>query len=105
MSNNEQQKTSEEGPKKIEIMATEEARKGVFANHAIVYHRPEEFMIDFVLLSPPEGKANLNARVILTPSHFKRLVNAMNANLTKYEEKFGKVPESVEERKGHKRVS
>lgn len=98
MSDEEQQKTSEEEKvKKIELTATEEVKRGVFANQALIHHSNEEFRIDFILVGPSDG--TLNARVILTPSHFKRLVNAVSTNLKKYEEKFGKIPEKIVERK------
>ena len=101
MSNETQKKsdTSKDNKaKKIKVTATEEMRRGVFANNALINHSSEEFRIDFHLITEiVEGKAGtLNARVILTPSHFKRLIKAMNENLKKYEDKFGKVPEKIE---------
>lgn len=96
MPNDEQQNISEK-IKKLAITATEEMKRGTFANHAIVYHSSEEFSIDFILRIQSEG--TLNARVVLAPSHCKRLVKALDINLKRYEKRFGKIPENIVELK------
>lgn len=57
-----------------------------------VLHTKEEFVLDFFLVSPPEGI--LASRVIMSPGHFKRMIKALEENLSKYEEKFGKIEEA-----------
>lgn len=54
-----------------------------------VMHTPEEFVVDFLSIYPPTG--SLNARVIVSPSHMKRLVATLADNLAKFEAKFGSV--------------
>lgn len=73
----------------IQIKATDEALKGLYANMAQVAHNPEEFVIDFMNVFPPAG--NLLARVVLSPGHMKRLAQAMAENIKKYEEQFGEI--------------
>lgn len=73
----------------IQIKAKEEDLKGVFANLAIISHTKEEFCLDFINLFAPNPV--LTARVILTPAHIKRLTSALEDNIKKYEEKFGKI--------------
>ncbi len=85
---NEQQKPQ----KQIQIKASEEDMKGRYANLAMINHTKEEFIADFLNVVPPSG--TLNARVIMSPGHFKRLTKALDENLKKYEEKFGKIEES-----------
>jgi hypothetical protein len=85
--------------KEIEISVSEQIRRGVFSNHATIFHGPEEFMLDFVYFNRDGG--TLNARVVLTPSHFKRLIQAMEQNLRKYEDKFGTIPLEILEREAH----
>lgn len=92
----EEQKTSEE-EKKIKISSTEEVKRGVYTNVAVISHSNEEFIMDFIFRGEKEG--TLNARVILSPSHFMRFAKAVDVNLKRYEKKFGKIPEKVEERK------
>ena len=57
----------------------------------IISHRPEEFMIDW-MLSSPTG-THLVSRIIVSPGHVKRIISALTDNLNKYEQKFGKVKE------------
>jgi hypothetical protein len=54
-----------------------------------VSHTREEFCLDFFNLFPPQGI--LVSRIIVSPSHLKRMIMALEDNLKKYEEKFGKV--------------
>ena len=76
----------------IQIKASEEMMRGVYANMANILHTKEEFVIDFMNIFPPAG--TLNARIILSPSHMKRMVAAMTDNLKKYEAQFGSVQAS-----------
>lgn len=78
-----------ENQKQIKIKAKDEELKGVYSNLMQVLHTKEEFILDFFLVSPPEGI--LNSRVIMSPGHLKRMINALQENLGKYEEKFGKI--------------
>lgn len=57
-----------------------------------VMHTAEEFVLDFLSVYPPAG--SLNARVIVSPSHMKRIVAALADNMTKYEKQFGEVKPS-----------
>ncbi len=73
------------------INTGDEMSRGRFSNTMIISHSPEEFMIDW-LLSSPSG-THLVSRIIVSPGHVKRIISALNDNLTKYEQKFGKVKE------------
>jgi len=76
----------------IQIKATDDKMKGEYSNMAQIMHTKEEFVIDFLNVFPPTG--TLNARIIVSPSHFKRMMRAMEENLKSYEGSFGKVEES-----------
>jgi hypothetical protein len=73
----------------IPVKIPEDLVRGVYANQMVVNHTREEFVIDFVNLFPPQGV--VTARVIVSPGHLKRMIGAMQENLRKYEERFGKV--------------
>jgi hypothetical protein len=73
----------------LNIKADDATLKGVYSNAAQVQHTKEEFVIDFMNLFPPQG--TLNARVILSPGHMKRLAAVMADNIARYEASFGKV--------------
>ncbi len=83
-----------EQKQQVQVKASDEDLKGKYSNTAQVLHTKEEFVMDFLSVFPPTG--TLNARVIVSPAHFKRFVKAMEGNLKKYEEKFGKIDEVKE---------
>ena len=71
---------------------------GVFVNSAFVNHTDTEFTLDLIYVQPgppgPPGtslKATVRARAITTPKHLKRLLLAIQDNLSKYEARFGPV--------------
>jgi len=76
----------------IQIKVTDEKLRGEYSNMMQILHTKEEFVLDFLNIFPPTG--TLNSRVILSPGHFKRMMKAMEENLKKYEEQFGKISES-----------
>ncbi len=57
-----------------------------------ILHTKEEFVLDFLNIFPPTG--TLNARIILSPGHLKRMLKAIEENLKKYEAQFGQISES-----------
>jgi hypothetical protein len=75
--------------REIHIKIPEEILRGVYANQMVVRHSREEFVIDFINVCPPEGI--VNARVIVSPGHLKRMVAALGENLSRYEQRFGAV--------------
>ncbi len=79
-------------PQQIKIKAKNEELKGVYSNLMQILHTKEEFVLDFFLVSPPEGI--LASRIIMSPGHLKRMIKALEENLSKYEEKFGKIEEA-----------
>lgn len=84
--------------KKIQIKAKDEDLKGSYSNLMQVLHTKEEFLLDFFLVSPPSGI--LVSRIVMSPSHIKRMLRALEGNVLKYEEKFGKIEAAeVPERK------
>jgi len=85
-----------EKPTKQEVKVSfpENLRGGVYANNMMVAHTKEEFILDFMMISPPVG--SVTARVVISPGHMKRMVSALTENLKKYEAKFGKLAEAAE---------
>ena len=84
--------------RQIQIKATDDKLKGDYSNMASIMHNKEEFWLDFLNIFPPTG--TLNARIIVSPGHFKRMVKAMEDNLKKYEEVNGKIEEAEEPKGG-----
>jgi hypothetical protein len=66
---------------------------GVYSNQMMIHHTREEFVLDFMNLFPPQGV--VNARVIVSPGHLKRMIRALRDNLSRYETRFGPVIEAA----------
>ena len=79
----------EEGRKNIRISLPNEVKGGVYAKNMVVAHTREEFVLDFLMVIPPEG--TVNARVIVSPGHVKRIFEALRDNISKYEKNFGTI--------------
>ncbi len=80
--------------RKLSIKMPENVLPGVYANQMLVSHTREEFVIDFVNLFPPEGI--VNARVIVSPGHLKRMIRALSDNLSRYETRHGTIIEAMD---------
>ena len=80
----------------IDIKATDEKLAGSYANMMQVSHNREEFIFDFVSLFPPSGQ--LVARVLVAPAHAKRIMQALDENIKRYESQFEKI-DAAEENK------
>ncbi len=77
----------------ININLNEMIAAGVYCNLALVNHSPSEFVLDFIQLMPGVQQANVRSRVILAPIHAKRVVQALQQNITSYEQQFGEIKE------------
>ncbi|MDD2636121.1 MAG: DUF3467 domain-containing protein [Bacteroidales bacterium] len=75
----------------INIELNEETAQGVYANLAVITHSSSEFVLDFVRVMPGIPKAKVKSRIILTPEHAKRLMNALQDNISKYESVNGPI--------------
>ena len=71
----------------IEMKASDDVLRGTYSNVMRIAHTKEEFVLDFMNLLHPPG--TLNARVIVSPGHLKRMVSALADNLRKYEAHHG----------------
>lgn len=81
-------------PVNIQIQADDAVKEGVYCNMAMIAHSPEEFVMDFIFIvpNPPFGK--LRSRVVMSASHAKRFMRALQENIVRYEQQFGPIPET-----------
>jgi hypothetical protein len=84
---------NQQGPN-IQVKLTDDILGGVYSNSMQVTHTREEFVLDFMSIFPPAGK--VNARVIISPGHMKRIILALQDNLRKYEAQYGPIKEAPE---------
>ena len=77
----------------VPVKMPEQILGGVYANQMMISHTREEFVLDYINLFPPTGV--VNARVIVSPGHLKRMIRALTDNLARYEKRFGPLDEAA----------
>ena len=82
---------ADQDPNQLNIEISEDIAEGQYANLAIITHSHSEFVLDFVNVMPGTPKSRVKARLILTPQHTKRLMNALADNIEKYEQVNGAI--------------
>ena len=80
-----------EEKKQINLELKPEIARGTYSNLAIISHSHSEFIIDFAEMLPGLAKPEIASRIIMTPEHAKRLLNALVDNVGKYESQFGTI--------------
>ena len=75
----------------IQLELKPEIAKGTYSNLAIISHSRSEFIIDFAAVLPGLPKPEVRSRIVMTPEHCKRLLNALNDNISRYEAQFGPI--------------
>jgi hypothetical protein len=79
------------GQQGVRVKYSEHISRGVYSNSVMVAHTREEFVLDFINSFHPQ--ASVTARIITSPGHFKRLIQALRDNLQKYETRYGSIME------------
>ena len=77
----------------IQINTVDEMSRGRYSNSMMASHSADEFMLDWLLTSP--NGAHLVSRIIVSPAHVKRIINALKENLDNYEKQFGSIKETM----------
>ena len=78
-----------ENNQQISIDLQPEVAKGTYANLAIITHSQSEFVLDFASMLPGLPKPQVQSRIIMTPEHAKRLLMALQDNVSRYETNNG----------------
>lgn len=81
----------ENNEKKLNLNLDNSIASGSYANLAIISHSRSEFVIDFASTLPGMPGPKINNRIIMSPEHTKRLLNALMENVGKYEAQFGPI--------------
>jgi len=63
----------------------------VYGNLARIMHAPTEFVMDFARFLPGDTKANVMARVLMSPIGTKLFLQALSENVARYEATFGTI--------------
>jgi hypothetical protein len=83
-----------EGMPQIQIDIDDATAQGAYSNLVLLNHNDNEFVLDFAYVQPATARARVRARIISSPRHAKRLLRALEMNLRRYEDRFGKIEES-----------
>jgi hypothetical protein len=75
--------------RQVQIITGDEMARGRYSNNMAVSHSREEFIVEWLLNSP--SGTHLVSRVIVSPGHMRRIIDALSENLRKYEAKYGSV--------------
>lgn len=84
--------------KKLNVKIPEHMHAGAYSNMMAVSHTREEFIMDFIMLTPPQG--TVTSRIVCSPGHMKRIIATLQENLKKYEEVHG-IVKPADEPHGH----
>ncbi len=85
----EQQNNNTQPQLNIEI--NEDIAEGNYVNLAIITHSQAEFVMDFVNIMPGTAKSKVKSRLIMTPQHAKRFLDALAENLQNFENANGMI--------------
>ena len=86
--------------KQLNFELKPEIAQGTYSNLAIISHSRSEFIIDFAAMLPGLPKPEVRSRIVMTPEHCKRLLNALVDNIGRYESQFGTINLGAPEQKG-----
>lgn len=81
----------EEQKPPINVEIGEKESEGIYSNFVLIAHSSSEFIIDFARILPGLPKAKVFSRIVMTPQHTRLLLNALEDNIKKFEERFGKI--------------
>jgi hypothetical protein len=83
------QPPSADKPPQLQIHIPPEVATGAYVNLTLVNHTENEFVFDFVYVQPHEPRAQVRSRIISSPKHAKRLLQALQENVQRYEQRHG----------------
>ena len=86
--------------KQLNFELRPEVAQGTYSNLTIISHSHSEFIIDFAAVLPGMPKPEVRSRILMTPEHCKRLLNALVDNIGRYESQFGTINLGAPEQKG-----
>ena len=78
-------------PGAINMELGEKEAEGIYSNFVVISHSLSEFVLDFARILPGNPKSKVFARIVMTPPNVRSLLTALETNVKKYEEQFGKI--------------
>lgn len=85
------EKDRESREETIAIEISKDLEKGVYSNVASIIHSQDEFILDFGISMPNRPVIAIQSRIITNPQHAKKIMLALQDNISKYEIKYGTI--------------
>ena len=63
----------------------------IYSNAAIISQTHSEIILDFIQILPNDLRARVQARVVMTPVNAKSLLQALQQNVERFEERHGEI--------------
>ena len=82
----------------IPVSVPESLKASQYCNLAYAQFTNEEIQIDFLNMGTVASA--VVSRIVMTPSHTKRLIALLDEKIAEYEERFGEVPFEVKQKDG-----
>jgi hypothetical protein len=79
------------GGPRVQLELDDDVAQGIYSNLVLINHTENEFVLDFAFFAPGAPRAKVRTRIVSSPRHTKRLLQALRVNLEKYEERFGEL--------------
>ena len=89
------------GAPQLQIDVDDTTAQGTYANLVMINHSENEFVLDFAYLQPTGRTAKVRSRIVSSPRHTKRLLQALLKNVERYEERFGVIELAPDEQTFH----
>jgi hypothetical protein len=93
MSDHPKPPTADPAGRELQIDLDEVTAQGAYSNLVLINHNDNEFVLDFAYVQPGAPRARVRTRIISSPKHTKRLLRALEFNIRRFEERFGKIDE------------
>ncbi|HTN37119.1 MAG TPA: DUF3467 domain-containing protein [Arachidicoccus sp.] len=84
-------KEPQNGADQLNIEISEEIAEGTYSNLVVITHSNAEFIVDFVNVMPGNPKSKVKSRIILSPMHAKRFMQALTENVQRFESENGSI--------------
>ena len=64
---------------------------GKYSNMVMISHNKNEMFFDFIQTFPHDPRAKVQQRIVMTPTHAKLFLQALQDNIDRFETNFGEV--------------
>ena len=92
MTNNPKQPSSNKKQIKLQIPQDSDA---IYSNIAVLTSTKNEMIFNFGQLLPPDPRAKVQARVVMSPQHAKHMLHTLQRNIERYEAQHGEIEVNI----------